>query len=103
MASEPNFESMSFKIFSNNSNFSDGNQDPDINFFLDKIPSLNTEYFSPSDVKVGFSKFESFDTFSVLQPNIRSLRKNFDFKDFKELYKTLNVKSSIACFSNLGR
>ena len=29
--------------FPNNSNFSDSNQDPDVNFFLDNILSLNTE------------------------------------------------------------
>ena len=97
MALEPNFESMSFNPFSNNNNFSDGNQDPDVNFFLDNIPSLNTEYFSPSDVKIGFSKFECSDTFSALHHNIRSLRKIFE--DFQELYKTLNLKSSIVCFS----
>ena len=75
MAPEPNFQSMSFNPFSNNSNFSDGIQDSDVNFFLDNIPSLNTEHFSPSDVKIGFSKFQSSDTFSVLRLNIRSLRK----------------------------
>ena len=83
MASEPNFESMSFNHFSKN-NFSDGNQDPNVNFFLDNIPSLNTEYFSPSDLKIGFLNFESLDLFSELHLNVRSLRKNF--KDFKELY-----------------
>ena len=88
---------MSFNTFSNNNNFYDGNQDPDVNFFLENIPSLNTEYFSPSDVKIGFSKFESSDTFSVLHLNIRSLRKNFE--DFKELYKTLDLKFSMVCFS----
>ena len=97
MALEPHFKSMSFNTFSNNNNFYDGNQDPDVNFFLENIPSLNTEYFSPSDVKIGFSKFESSDTFSVLHLNTRSLRKNFE--DFKELYKTLNLKFSIVCFS----
>ena len=97
MVPEPNFESMSFNPFSNNNNFSDGNQDPDVNFFLDNIPSLNTKYFSPSDVKIGFSKFESSGTFSVLHLNIRSLRKNFEY--FKELYKTLNLKFSVVCFS----
>ena len=97
MTPEPNFESMSFNPFSNNNNFSDGNQDPDVDFFLDNIPSLKTEYFSPSDAETGFSKFESSDTFSVLHLNIRSLRKNFE--DFKELYKTLNLKFSIVCFS----
>ena len=83
MALKPNFESMSFNPFSNNHNLSDSNQDPDVNFFLDNIPSFNTEYFSPSDVKIGFSKFESPDTFSTLHVSIRSLRKIFE--DFKEL------------------
>ena len=67
MAPEPNFESMKYNPFSNSNNFSDSNQDPDVNFFLDNIPSINTEYFSPSGVKIGFSKFESLDTFSVLR------------------------------------
>ena len=88
---------MSFNPFSSNNNFSDSNQDPDVNFFLDNIPSLNTECFSPSDVKIGFSKFESLDTFSVLHFTIRSLRKNFE--DFQEIYKTLNLKFSVVCFS----
>ena len=47
------------------------------------------------DVKLGFSKFES--PFSVLHLNITSLGKNFE--DFKELYKKLNLKFSIVCFS----
>ena len=72
MAPEPNFESMSSIPFSNNNNFTDSNQEPDLNFFLEKIPSRNAEYFSPSDVKIGPSKFESLDTFSVLHFNIRS-------------------------------
>ena len=70
MAPEPNFESMSF-----NNNFSDNNQDPDVNFFLGNILSVNTEYFLPFDVKIGFSKFESPEIFSVLHLNIRSLKK----------------------------
>ena len=59
MVPEPNFESLSFNPFSNNNNFSDSNQDPDVSFFLDNIPSLSTEYFWSYDVKIGFSKFES--------------------------------------------
>ena len=73
MAPEPNFKSRSLNPFSNNNNFSDGNQDLDVNFFLDNILFLNTECFSPSDVKIGFSKFESFDTFSILHLSIRRL------------------------------
>ena len=96
MAPKPNFESMSFNSFSNNNNFSDNNQDHDVNFFLYSILSLNTKYFLPADVKIGLSKFESPDTFSGLHLNIRSLRKNFEH--FKELYKTLNLKFIIVCF-----
>ena len=44
---------------------------------------------------MGFSKIEYPDTYSVLHLNIRSLRKNFE--DFKELYKTSNLKFSIVC------
>ena len=100
MAPEPNFESMIFNPFSNNNNFPDSNQDPDVNFFLDNIPSLILNIFHPLNifhVKIGFSKFESPDTFSVLHINIRSLRKNFE--DFKKLYQTLNLKFNIVCFS----
>ena len=99
MAPEPNFKSMSFNLFSNNNNFSDSNQEPDVNFFLDNIPSLNSEYFSPSDLQIGFSKFESPDTFSVAHLNIISLRKNSE--DFKELYKALNLIFSIVCSSEI--
>ena len=80
-----------------NNNLSDSNQDTEFNFFLDNIPSLNTKCFSSSNAKIGFSMFESPDTFSVLHLNVRSLRKNFE--DFKELYKTLNLKFNIVCFS----
>ena len=71
MALEPYFESMNFNSFSNNNGFSDSNKDRDVNFFLENIPSLNTEYFSSFDVKIGFSKFLSLNTFSVLHLNIK--------------------------------
>ena len=87
---------MSFIPFPNNKNFSDNNQDPDVNFFLDNISSLNTEYFSPYYVKTGFLKFEYPVIFLILHLNIRSLRKNLE--DFKEFYKTINLKQSIIYF-----
>ena len=86
---EPNFEFMSFNPFSSNNNFSDCNQD--VNFFLDNIPSFNTEYLPPSDVKIGLN----LPTHS--QCYTKSSRKNSE--DFKELYKTLNLKFSIVHFS----
>ena len=60
--------------------------------YKDKVKILQK-----ANVKIGFSKFQSPDIFSVLHLKIRSLRKNFE--DFKELYKTLNLKFSIVCFS----
>ena len=58
MAPEPNFESMSFNPFLNNNNLSDSYQDPDVNFFLDNISALSTEYFSPFDVNMLISTLE---------------------------------------------
>ena len=55
------------------------------------------DYFSPIAVKIGFSKFESPDTFSVLHLNIKSLSKNFE--DLKELYEALDLEFSVVCFS----
>ena len=54
MAPEPYFKSMSFNPFSNKNNLSNSNQDPDVSFFFDPIPSLSTECSSPFDVKIGF-------------------------------------------------
>ena len=65
--------------------------------FMTIIPPSILNIVLPSDVKIGVSKFDFPDTFSVLHLNIRSLTKKFD--DFKELYKTLNLKFSIVCFS----
>lgn len=87
MVYEPNLESMIFYHFSNNDCFG-SNQDPDVNFLLGNISSLNIEYFPPSDIKIVFSNFESPDTFSVPHLNIRSRSKIF--KDFKGMYKALN-------------
>ena len=65
--------------------------------FMTIIPPSILNIVLPSDVKIGVSKFDFPDTFSVLHLNIRSLTKTFD--DFKELYKTFNLKFSIVCFS----
>ena len=78
MAPGPNFKAISLNPFPNNSNFSDSNQDLGVYFFLDNIPSLNTEYVLPSDVTI---ESESPDTFSVLHLNIRSLRKKSNIKN----------------------
>ena len=51
------------------------------------LTKLLSEYFSPSDVKIGLSKVGSPETFSVLYLNIGSLRKNLE-----------DVNFSIVCF-----
>ena len=63
----------------------DRNQDSDFNFFDKSVPfSLHTDCISPKDFK---SKFKDYteNSFSVLQINIRSISKNFEW--FKELTK----------------
>ena len=74
MARESNSESMSFNPFSKNNNLSDNNQDPDVRFFLDNIPSLNTEHFSPFDVKVSHSS-NPLTHFSTTSQNLEVLGK----------------------------
>ena len=64
--------------------------------FFEIILSPNTDFFSLSDGKMGISKFESLDTFSILHLNIRDLSKKL--LDFKELYKTFHLNFSIVCF-----
>ena len=51
MVPEPNFESMRFNNFWNNNNFSDSDQDPDVNFFLDNFPPSIMNIFQPLMLK----------------------------------------------------
>ena len=65
-------------------------------FFHDNVSPLDTDYISPDDFSRNFKDFTE-NSFSVLHLNIRSLNKNFE--SLAELYKSLNFKFSIICFS----
>ena len=86
---------MSFNPLSSNKNFPESNQDLDVKFFLDDILPLNTEYFSSSDVKIGFSKLESSGTISMLHLNNINWRKNFEDFTQKPGQMTINERINL--------
>ena len=55
IASDTNFESMSYNSFTVNDNFFYSESDPDINFYSDISP-LDTKYFNPNEIHEGFEK-----------------------------------------------
>ena len=67
----------------------------DVNFFQD-IPSFDTKYYSPPEVKQSFKNF-SEDAVSIFHVNIRSMKNNFE--NFKDLYYPLDFRFIIICFS----
>ena len=87
MTSESSFESLSYKPFSVDGNFTiNAELDPDVNFFQN-IYSLDTQYFNKDNAKTFVNKNISSDSFSVLHISIRSMKKNFE--KFQEFFKAL--------------
>ena len=87
---------MNFNPFIVNDSLNDNSQDPNVNFFHDNVSPLDTDYISPDNFNGSFKDFTE-NSFSVLHLNIRGLNKHFE--SFAELYKSLNFKFSIICFS----
>ena len=83
-----NFES---KLFSFQSILSSDNNDPDKNFFNDKLQEIDSPYFSLESFTAISEKLNR-NNFSLLHLNIRSLNKNID--DFREF-----LASFKGCFS----
>ena len=50
MATEANFESVSYNHFTVNDNLFNSESDPDTNFYTD-ISSLDTKYFNPNEIR----------------------------------------------------
>ena len=74
-----NFES---KFFSFESILERDYNDPDINFFNDKMQEIDSPYFSVENLKTLSDQLNG-DKFSILHLNIRSLNKNIDsLRDF---------------------
>ena len=95
MTLDINFKSLSCNPFSIHKSSTNGEHDPDINFYQD-ISYLETHYCSPNDFQNNFQCFLK-DSFSGLHLNIRSMNKNFE--PFKEIYSKINFKFSIVYFS----
>ena len=68
------FESHTFDPFSINEDLEENEQDPDVNYYHDQIPSLQTEYYYPNEAKELLQKHRP-SSFSVLHLNIRSMKK----------------------------
>ena len=72
MPPNDSFESQSFNPFSVNEDLKDNDQDFGVNFYQTQIPSLDTSYYIPNEVKENLENFQQ-KSFSVLQLNIRSI------------------------------
>ena len=51
IAPDTHFESQSFNSFSVNEELQHNEVDPDVNYNLDEIASLNTKYYVPDEIK----------------------------------------------------
>ena len=94
MAFKFDSESSIFNPFVVKDNSIHNEVDPDVNVFQD-IPSFDTKYYSPPEVKQSFKNF-SDDAVSIFHVNIRSMKDNFE--NVKTLYYALDFRFSIICF-----
>ena len=97
MTPDINFESLSYRPFSNHENLINSKHGRDINFHQD-FSSLETHYCTPNDFENNLQCF-SKDSFSILRLNISSMNKSFE--SLKEFYLTINFKFGIVYFSEL--
>ena len=97
MAPNSEFEFQTFNPFSVNELDEINNElDPNVNYCLYQISSLDTKYHVPGEVKDQLKSLQS-NSFSVFYLNIRSMKKHFEaFQDFIE---SLNFKFSAICLS----
>ena len=90
------FESQSFNPFSVSEEFQHNELDPDVNYYLDEISSLDTKYYVPDEVKDQL-KILQLNSFSVLHLNIRRMKKYFEA--FQAFIESLNFIFSEICAS----
>ena len=96
MPPNSSFESQSFNPFSDNEDFKNNDQGPDVNFYQTQISSLDTSCYIPNENKEKLGNFKQ-KSFSVLHLNIRSMSKNF--KSFREFLDSLCFTFSAVCLS----
>ena len=88
-----NFETLKCNISNNNNIPLDDSCDPGVNFFNKKFQSLDTPYLMSEE----FHNFldNSWDQFSILHLNIRSIKRNFE--NFKLFLNSINFTFSVIC------
>ena len=92
------FENLKYSIADNNNNILlDDSCDRDVNFFNVNFENLNTPYLFPEDFNSAYENESSLNYFSILDLNIRSIKKNFE--NFKMFLNSINFTFSIICFS----
>ena len=87
-----NYENFETKLFSFQSILSSDNNDPDKNFFNDKLQKIDSPYFSLENFAAISEKLNR-NNFSMLHLNIRSLNKNID--DFREFLASFKASFSV--------
>ena len=96
MAPDSDFESQFFHPFPVNEELQNNELDPDVNYYLDEISSLDTKYYVPDEVKDQLKSLQ-LNSFSVFNLNIRSMKKHFEA--FQDFIQSLNFKFSAICLS----
>ena len=99
MDSNSDFQSQSFNPFSVNKELQNNKLDPDVNYYLDKISSLDAKYYVPGEVKDQLKSLQ-LNSFSVLHLSTRSMKKHFEA--FQDFIKSLNFKCSASAFETYG-
>ena len=96
MAPNFGFESQPFNTFTVNEELLENELDPNVNYYLDQISSLETKQYAHGEVKDQLKSLQ-LNSFCVLHLNATSLRKHFEaFQDFIE---SLNFKLNAICLS----
>ena len=85
-----------FHHFLVNEELQNNELDPDVNYYLDEISSIDTKYYAHDEVKDQLKSLQ-LNSFSVLHLNIRSMKKHF--QDFHNFIESLNSKFSAICLS----
>ena len=91
MAPNSGFESQFFHPFSVNEELQNNELDPDVNYYLNEISCLDTDYYVPDEVKYQLKSLQ-LNSFSAFHLNIRSVKKHF--KAFQDFIESLNFKFS---------
>ena len=94
IAPNSDFESQFLNPFSVNEELQNNELEPDVNYYLDEISSLDTKYYVPDEVKDQLKSLQ-LNSFTVFHLNIRSMKKHFEaFQDFTELWTSNLVQSA---------